>query len=854
MADRWFCTDDDGDELWRLNPDNPSDTTGDFGLVGDLPSGLASPSGLAYGDGRWLCTDDDGDELWRLNPDNPGDETGDFGLVGDLPSGLNQPGGLAYGDGRWLCVDRAGNELWRLNPDNPGDETGDFGLVGDLPSGLDSPSGLAYGDGRWLCTERASDDELWRLNPDDPSDTSGDFGLVGDLPSGLASPSGLAYGDGRWLCTDDDGDELWRLNPDNPSDMTGDFGEVGSLPSGLTTPLSIGYEPGVAPSWTDDTGDAISGTVGVAIADVTVPAVDAGMPAPTYAQVGSVAGVSFDTSTRVLSFDEDAIEAGSGTITIRATNSEGMADWTVAYNFALPDAVAPTVVINSIQAGDEGTTVQLGATLSGGTYDSVAYSWSVTGGTLDDSTSATPTLTRPDVDSDTNFSAALTVTASGTGTNAADGTTASGTATRGYSVEDVPPVITTDTDSIWQLASSQPTRPTGGTNTEDHTPSGWTRTEPSPSETQGVWRCTRTRTFSDGDFTGASIWSAVSETAPRLLTLADIAVPDGRMLVGTGSLITVPSDGDVYDSDATVVDGSDPPSLGDSSLNATRIYVTGNPQLRISEDGTGDIEAIFSAGGSQEDYQVHVQTSLTDVLTYDSDDIDAGRSTEARILIGTNNDPQDLLAPVSALASGDRVPVLPHRARDGPDSSVVDVGNGGLAHGVVQSPSHRCSGGARALRCRRGRRPHCHVCTERRGPAGNAILVDGCRSWKSDGRVQPECPCPPAHPRRHHRPGWPGARRHGIAHRGRGERTLRAFIVVDCRHRPAVPRKRRSQPYPDVDGGRRNAVADQRKRCGRYRRALHGRRRSRWLSSPHPDHANRCRHARTRCHPRWIND
>ena len=107
----------------------------------------------------------------------------------------------------------------------------------------------------------------------------------------------------------------------------------------------------VAPSWTDDTGDAISGTVGTAIADVIVPAVDAGEPAPTYAQVGSVAGVSFNTTTRAISFDENAIVAGSGTIRIRATNSEGTDDWTVAYTFAA-DVEAPAFADNTGDAVD----------------------------------------------------------------------------------------------------------------------------------------------------------------------------------------------------------------------------------------------------------------------------------------------------------------------------------------------------------------------------------------------------------------------------------------------------------------------------------------------------------------------
>ena len=90
--------------------------------------------------------------------------------------------------------------------------------------------------------------------------------------------------------------------------------------------------PLAAPVFADDTGDAIAGTVGTAIAAVTVPAAT-GNPASTYAVVGNLpAGLNFNTGTRVLSGTPTA--AGSGTITIRATNSEGDDDWTVAYSFS----------------------------------------------------------------------------------------------------------------------------------------------------------------------------------------------------------------------------------------------------------------------------------------------------------------------------------------------------------------------------------------------------------------------------------------------------------------------------------------------------------------------------------------
>ena len=92
-----------------------------------------------------------------------------------------------------------------------------------------------------------------------------------------------------------------------------------------------------APSFTDNTGDAQTWTQNQAITDITVPAAS-GNPAPTYAAVGTLPdGIAFSTTTRVLSGSPTAI--GTGTITIRATNSEGMADWTVAHATTAPVAI-----------------------------------------------------------------------------------------------------------------------------------------------------------------------------------------------------------------------------------------------------------------------------------------------------------------------------------------------------------------------------------------------------------------------------------------------------------------------------------------------------------------------------------
>ena len=132
-----------------------------------------------------------------------------------------------------------------------------------------------------------------------------------------------------------DSDDPYQWTPSNSADL-GEFRTQveGLVNQSLTLVFNDNPPVAVAPSFADDTGDAQTWTENVAIAPVTVPAAD-GTPIPTYAAVGTLpAGISFNTTTRVISGTPSAI--GSGTITIRASNSEGMADWTVDYNTAAP--------------------------------------------------------------------------------------------------------------------------------------------------------------------------------------------------------------------------------------------------------------------------------------------------------------------------------------------------------------------------------------------------------------------------------------------------------------------------------------------------------------------------------------
>ena len=103
--------------------------------------------------------------------------------------------------------------------------------------------------------------------------------------------------------------------------------------------LAEGFPANKSPFWTDPTGDEITDS-GV----IDVPAA-LGYPAPTYAVVGSLpTGFSFNPATRELTVFP--MQIGTGTITIRATNIAGSADWTVAYS------LAPSPPVFSVDTGD----------------------------------------------------------------------------------------------------------------------------------------------------------------------------------------------------------------------------------------------------------------------------------------------------------------------------------------------------------------------------------------------------------------------------------------------------------------------------------------------------------------------
>ena len=141
---------------------------------------------------------------------------------------------------------------------------------------------------------------------------------IAGLPAGLnfdantrtisGTPSAISSGTITVTATNSEGTDDWTLEFDTVTDL-------------------------ILPNFVDNTGNAQNWTQNSAIVSITIPEA-VGNPTPVYSVVGSLpAGLLFNTNTRVLSGTPSVV--GNGTITIRATNSEGSDDWTVGYTTAM---------------------------------------------------------------------------------------------------------------------------------------------------------------------------------------------------------------------------------------------------------------------------------------------------------------------------------------------------------------------------------------------------------------------------------------------------------------------------------------------------------------------------------------
>ena len=123
--------------------------------------------------------------------------------------------------------------------------------------------------------------------------------------------------------------------------------------------------------------------------------------------------------------------------------------------FALPNAEAPTVGVNAIPDTNEGTTVQVSAVETGGIYDQITRVWTASKGTIvqDDTDPKLAQWTAPNISvamEDANVSYRATVI--GTGTNAANNTNDSASASHTVTIKNVLSAAVAPTTVIIDIA------------------------------------------------------------------------------------------------------------------------------------------------------------------------------------------------------------------------------------------------------------------------------------------------------------------------------------------------------------------------------------------------------------------
>ena len=182
--------------------------------------------------------------------------------------------------------------------------------------------------------------------------------------------------------------------------------DIGNIPSG---------NEGTTVQLSPTVGGTATGTITYAWSATGGTLDDATIAAPTWTRPSVSSSTTYTVSLTVMR--EGVSASDSDTTTVFDTDTQ------------LPLPVAPSATIDAVATGSEGTTVPLSATVTGGSYDSLSYAWSVEAGTLNNAAAESPIWTRPQVNANTSYDIDLTVRAHGDGSTRRAGTTATATAT-----------------------------------------------------------------------------------------------------------------------------------------------------------------------------------------------------------------------------------------------------------------------------------------------------------------------------------------------------------------------------------------------------------------------------------------
>ena len=209
-------------------------------------------------------------------------------------------------------------------------------------------------------------------------------------------------------------------------------------------------------------------------------------------------------------------------------------------------------------------------------------------------------------------------------------------------------VVTRDTDSIYRRGTTAPGTPTGGTDSETHLPSGWSRTNLGATATQNLYRSQRTRTYTNGVFTSATAWGAVAKVAD--MTATEPAKPTSFSVTATGAR--------QFRLRASVDNGGSAITKWQRKGASSAAGLTSASWTDIGSSANSDLDFTVPtvyAGGTTRHFQVRAVNALgngpasdsasatiADVVTTDTDSIYIRGATAPSTPTGGTSDEDDL--------------------------------------------------------------------------------------------------------------------------------------------------------------------------------------------------------------------
>ena len=378
--------------------------------------------------------------------------------------------------------------------------------------------------------------------------------------------------------------------------------DISSVDEDATVDLSLGLSGGsydaATYAWT-----VVSG--GGSFADATLDTV-------TF----TPADVSADTAVQVRC---TVTVTGNGSNALLDSTTNAVATETFTVNYVPPDAVAPTLTIGSVAAFDENSTAALNANVSGGTYDSLSYAWSVVlGGGSITNTGASVIYNPPDITADTDVTVRCTVTADGTGGDAKNGTSDTATDTVLFTVNFIPGAINAEGSASINLSFTA-TGDAGLNEAPAFSAEGSASINLSFTATGDAGLGDPPALNAEGSASINLSFTATGDAGlgDPPLVLADWTTPADETVIVLALVQANISGVDLFDAPGDEVGtGNDLVIGADLSLDMVERHASPQPPVRLRGTGGGEFSPYFSTGGTYESAALYIQTTPTKVIGF----------------------------------------------------------------------------------------------------------------------------------------------------------------------------------------------------------------------------------------------